>query len=89
MMDTMNKEIKNRDGSTDLVMISSEDNYTVNLNKNYKLVGYAGNKMNDKFKNSILGSDIGINSKGFASVMLVSTIIAIGTILTMYFSWRV
>lgn len=88
-MNTLNGEMKNRDGSVDKVIISSNDNYLVNLPKKYKLVGYAGNKINDRFKASLFGSDIGINSVGFTTVMLMSTMIAIGTILVLYFNWRV
>jgi len=88
-MNTLSREMKNSDGSVDTVVINSNDNYTVSIPKAYKLVGYGGNRLNDKFRASIFGSDIGINSNGFTSIMLVSTIIAIGTVLTLYFSWRV
>ena len=60
--------LNNRDGSVDKVIISSNDNNKVKLNKKYVLVGYEGNKYVDNFKNSIFGMDIGVNSNGFASI---------------------
>ena len=88
-MNSLNRDMRNSDGSVDSVVISSNDNYTVSIPKAYKLVGYGGNKFNDKIKSSILLSDIGINSLGFTSVMFVSSVIALGAVLMLYFSWRV
>ena len=45
-------------------------------------------KLVQKFKGSILGADIGIKSGGFSNVAILATIIAIGAICIMYFSWR-
>ena len=81
--------MNNRDGSVDKVIISSNDNKKVKLNKNYVLVGYQGNKNLDNFKNYIFGSDIGINSYGFASIMIISSLLAIATLLGMYFLFRI
>lgn len=88
-MNTMSREMKNKDGSVDTVIISSNDDYKVNLSKKYVLVGYAGNKHVDNFKNSIFGMDIGINSHGFASVMMISILLAIVMIVGMYLSFRI
>ena len=88
-MKTISKMLNNRDGSVDKVIISSNDNYKVNLNKKYVLVGYQGNKYVDNFKNSIFGMDIGVNSNGFASIMLVSTLLAIATFIGMYLAFRI
>ena len=78
-MNTISKEMKNGDGSVDTVIISSDDNYKVKLNKKYVLVGYQGNKLKDKFNNSILGADIGINNSGFVSMTIISSILAVAT----------
>lgn len=88
-MKTINREIKNKDGSIDRVIISSNDNYSVNLSKNYKLVGYAGNKRKDSFKNSILGYDIGLSNSGFVSMTVIASIIAILAFVSMYFIFRI
>lgn len=88
-MNTINKEIKNRDGSIETLMISSNDSSKVNLSNKYVLVGYAGNKYIDNFKNSILGMDISNNNKGFARVAIISTLLAIAMILVMYLSFKI
>ena len=88
-MKTISKILNNRDGSVDKVIISSNDNKKVKLNKNYVLVGYQGNKYIDNFKNSIFGADIGINSYGFASMMIISTLLAIATFVGMYLAFRI
>ena len=81
--------MNNRDGSVDEVIISSSDNYKVNLSKKYVLVGYKGNRLVDNFKNSIFGMDIGINSNGFVSIMLVSSLLAIAMFIGMYLLFRI
>ena len=88
-MKTLSKEIKNRDGSVDTIMISSDDNYKVNLSNKYVLVGYAGNKYVDSFKNSILGMNIGINSYGFVKTTLIALLLVVAMIVGMYLSFRV
>ena len=88
-MKTISKMLNNRNGSVDKVLISSNDNQMINLNKKYVLVGYEGNKYVDNFKNSIIGTDIGINSNGFASIMIISTLLAIATIVGMYLIFRI
>ena len=85
----MNKKVKYRDGSVDIINISSDDNLKVNLSKKYVLVGYQGNKHVDNFKNSILGMDIGINKMGFASMMIISLLLAIMILLGMYLAFRI
>ena len=72
--------------------ITSNDNYTLNMPKAYKL--YPGkiqkeNKLVKNFKSSILGMDIGINSKGFSYIAILATLLAVGALLIMYMSLRV
>jgi len=81
--------MKNRDGSVDKLIITSDDHYSVDLGKKYVLVGYKGNKHIDNFKNSIFGMDIGINSHGFVSVSIISLLLAIIMIVGMYLSFRI
>ena len=82
-----NKNIRNRDGSLETIEITSNDNYTVKIGTNYKLANYEGPK--NRFKNSIIGSDIGIHSKGFISVAIVATLLSLGALLIMYISFRI
>ncbi len=86
-MNYINKQINYHDGTRSIISITSEDNYHVNLNKNY-VIANKDIKTN-KFKNSILGSDIGIGSKGFVSVAALATIISIIAFVTMIISFRV
>ena len=83
----MYRDIKNRNGSVDTVLITSDDNYTVNIGTNYKLANYDGPK--NRFKNSVIGSDIGIHSKGFVSVAIISTLLSLSMIIIMYVNFRV
>ena len=85
----MNKEIRYRDGSVDIINISSSDNLKVKLSKKYVLVGYEGNKYVDNFRNSIFGMDVGTNNLGFASMLMISLILVILMILGMYLAFRV
>lgn len=59
------------------------------MDKSYVLVKNEDNKLTNKIKNSFLGSDIGIKSENFISVILLSTFIAAGALLLMYYSWRI
>jgi len=88
-VNTLNREMKNRDGSVDKLIISSDDDYSVKLSKKYVLVGYAGNKHIDNYKNTIFGMDIGINSYGFASIMIMASLLALALLVGMYFLFRV
>ena len=83
----MYRDIKNRNGSVDTVLITSDDSYTVNIGTNYKLANYDGPK--NRFKNSVIGSDIGIHSKGFVSVAIISTLLSLSMIIIMYVNFRV
>lgn len=90
-MNNIEKEIKNEDGTAETIIMTSNDNYTLNLNKTYKLANHSSKKENkfvNKFKNSILGTDIGAKSAGFSNVAILATIIAVGALCFMYFLWR-
>ena len=85
------RDIKNEDGTEETIIISSNDNRVLNLNQTYKLANQTKkkeNKLMKKFKNSILGADIGIKSSGFSNVAILATIIALGSIFVMYLLWR-
>lgn len=90
-MNNITKKFKNEEGIEETMIISSTDDLKVSLNGRYQLANKmknSNNKLTDKFKNSILGSDIGIRSKGFGSVAILSTIIAVLVLVAMYFMWR-
>lgn len=85
------RDIKNDDGTEETIIISSNDNRVLNLNQTYKLANQTKkkeNKLMKKFKNSILGADIGLKSSGFSNVAILATIIALGSIFVMYLLWR-
>ena len=60
------------------------------MNKTYKLVNHKQeNRLTKTFKNSILGMDIGFKNEGIASIITLSTILAVGTLFVMYFMFRI
>jgi len=90
-MNNMSKNFINDDGVEETIILSSNDNREINLNKNYRLANHTEkkeSKLAKKFKGSILGADIGIKSGGFSNVAILSTVIALGAIAIMYFLWR-
>ena len=90
-MNNFSKDIKNEDGTEETIVISSNDNRVLNMNKAYKLANHKEkkeNKLVQKFKGSILGADIGVKSGGFSNVAILATIIAVGAICIMFFAWR-
>lgn len=90
-MNNYQRDIQNEDGTQETIIITSNDNRTLDLTKTYKLANHTEkkeSKLAKKFKNSILGTDIGIKSAGFSNVAILATIIAIATLCIMYFLWR-
>lgn len=88
-MNNYQKDIKNEDGTEETIIITSNDAHTIDLTRTYKLANQKKeNKFASKFKNSILGADIGFKSAGFSNIAILATIIAIGTLSIMYFLWR-
>lgn len=90
-MNSMSKSFKNEDGSEETLLINSDDNYTLKLDKSYKLANHTEkkeNKLVKKFKGSILGADIGVKSGGFSNVAILALVIALAAIAIMYFMWR-
>ena len=90
-MNNFQRDIQNEDGTEETVVITSNDNYNLNMNKTYKLANHTLKKesaLMKKFKGSILGSDFGFKSSGFSNIAILATIIAIGALCVMYFLWR-
>ncbi len=90
-MNNLSKSFKNDDGNMETVVASSDDNYQVNLGKNYQLANHKEKKesyLAKKFKGSILGADIGVKSSGFSSVAILAIVIALAAFVVMYFLWR-
>lgn len=90
-MNNFERNITNDDGTVETIVVTSNDNHNLNMNKTYKLANHTPkkeNKFTKKFKNSILGTDIGIKSAGFSNIAILATIIAVGTLCVMYFLWR-
>lgn len=90
-MNNFEKYIKNEDGTEETIVITSQDNHALNMNRTYKLANHKEKKENflvKKFKGSVLGSDIGVTSSGFSNIAILATIIAVGALCVMYFLWR-
>ena len=88
-MNNYQKDIKNEDGTEETIVITSSDTHTIDLSRTYKLANQKReSKFARKFKNSILGTDIGYKSSGFSNIAILATIIAVGTLCVMYFLWR-
>ena len=85
-MSMINKTIKYGNGIESELTISSDDNYHVNLPSKYKLVN---NLTNNKFKSSLFGSDIGINSNGFINIAIISSLIAVSAFMLMILSFKI
>lgn len=91
-MKNYSKNIVNEDGTEETIIITSNDDYTLDLVKNYSIANHnqkKESKFQRKFKNSILGSDIGYKSSGFSHVAILATIIAVGVLCVMYVMWRI
>ena len=78
--------IKNSDGTVDKIIATSNDDKNIMIGENYKLVKFGNKKA---FKDTLLGSDIGIHSRGFAGVTIISTRVAVSTFILMYISFRI
>lgn len=90
-MNNFQRDLKNEDGTEETIVITSNDNYNLNMNKTYKIANHTQkkeSKLAKKFKNSILGADIGVKSGGFSNVAILAVIIAVGVLCVMYFLWR-
>ena len=90
-MNNITKTYKDEEGREATMIADSTDNYQVNLNRSYSLANRTApktNKFADKFKNSILGADIGVKSGGFGTVAILATVIALAALAIIYFMWR-
>lgn len=89
----LERSIQNIDGTTETIIISSTNNKSpLDLTKTYKLANYTSkknNKLKTIYKNSIFGTDIGINSEGFTHIAILSSIIAIASISILYILFRI
>ena len=87
------RNIKNEDGSVETLLITSGDNISpLDLNKTYRLANRVmvnENKFVTKFKNSILGTEVGVKAGGFSNITILATIVAVAMVLAMYVVWRV
>lgn len=84
-MNLVNKKINYSDGTSSIVEISSTDNYHVNLNNKYVIA----NKYTKNKNNSLLTSDIGVNSRGFASITILASIISVIAFIIIILSFRI
>lgn len=90
-MNNIIKDFTNDDGTNETMVASSSDGYQLNMDKKYVLANRKEkkeSKLAKKFKGSVLGTDIGIKSKGFSSVAILATVIALAVFVAIYFMWR-
>jgi len=90
-MNNISKDFVNEDGTHETVVASSNDNYKLDLDRKYVLVNRGQKKESKfakKFKNSLIGADIGVKSKGFSSVAILATVVALAALVVIYFMWR-
>ena len=93
MVNIIEKDLKNGDGTIDTLIISSNDSTNpLEKNKTYKLANYNIKKENvlvRMYKDWILGAEIGVKAEGFSHMAILATIIAIGGIILTYITLRV
>ena len=90
-MNNLNKSYTTDEGRKETLVASSNDNYSIKLDKNYKLANHKEkkeSKIAKKFKGSILGADIGVKSGGFSTIAILATVIALAALAIIYFMWR-
>lgn len=92
MVNVIEKDLKNGDGTIDTLIISSTDaTNPLDKNKTYKLTNYNTKKENAlvrMYKNSIFGAEIGVKAEGFSHMAILATIVAIGGIIFAYITLR-
>lgn len=91
-MNHYERDIKNPDGTIETLVISSNDNCSLNLTKTYKLANHTSkkeNKLVSTFKKSILGAEIGVKTEGFSNIAILATILAVAALFVMYIFWRI
>ena len=76
-MNNLSKKYKNEEGQEETIILSSTDNYDIDLTKKYKLANHVQKKQSKLVKSS-----------GFTNVAILATVIAIAAIAIMYFMWR-
>ena len=90
MVTSIEREMHEDDGTIKTILITSNDPHTLDLSKTYKLdKRMRESKLTKAFKNSVLGTEIGIKAEGFTSITILATLLAIGSMLVMYAFWRV
>ena len=92
-MNYLKGEINNPNGSIDIVIIESNNTKSpLNKMNKYKLANYSQKKENkviNTFKNSIIGTEIGIKAEGFTNIAILATILAVGIFCAMYVIFRI
>lgn len=90
-MKNINKDFVDEKGNKSEIIITSTTDEKVNLRPNYKLQRPASDnkymKKGAKGK-GVFTSDIGVKSEGFAPLITLSLIVAIGVIAIIYLMWR-
>ena len=83
----LNKEIVTSNGKRYTYEIKPANDINAAIGSNYKLIKFY--KTKKTFSDTILGSNIGLNSNGFTSIIAISSIIAIYAFIVMLLSFRI
>ena len=90
MVTSIEREMHESDGTIKTILITSNDKHTIDLSKTYKLdKRMKESRLTKVFKNSILGTEVGIKTEGFTTITILATLIAVATICLMYVLFRV
>lgn len=92
MKNSVTQNFVDEKGNKSEMIITSDNDKTVNLKPNYKLQRPESNnkymKKGAKGKGAFT-SDIGFKSEGFAPIFTLALIIALGTIVIAFIMWRI
>lgn len=86
-MNNLKKDFIDQDGKTNTMIAESNDSEKVSIDGGFTLVGYKHKKEN-RFKNTMLGADIGHKSGGFTSIFGLALVIAVMVFIILYFVWK-
>ncbi len=92
MKNSVTQDFVDEKGNKSEMIITSDNDKTVNLKSNYKLQRPDSN--NKYMKKGVKGkgtftSDIGFKSEGFAPIFTLALIIALGAVIIAFIMWRI
>ena len=86
-MNNLKKDFMDENGNINTMIAESDDSEKVSIDGGVTLVGYQ-HKKDNKFRNTLLGAEIGHKSGGFTSVLGLALVIAVAVFIVLYFVWK-